>query len=98
MKTIIKKDGKEYICKVCDSCLPGYIDIGFAEVKYPKRKFFRCGFFVHYKIFTVCVKDFDDINCAVKQRFERYLEKIKAEKKEKEEIKSKFTLDKVIEL
>ena len=98
MQTIIKKDGKEYSCKVWNSCLTGYVDIGFAEVKYPDRKICRCGFFVYYETFTVDVEEFDDINCAVKQVFEMYLEQIEAEKKKKEEIKSKFALDKVIEL
>ena len=90
MQTIIKKDGKEYSCKVWNSCLDGYVDIGFAEVKYPNRKICRCGFFVYYETFTIDVEEFDDINWAVKQVFEKYLEKIKA--------KSKFALDKVIEL
>ena len=98
MQTIIKKDGKEYSCKVWNSCLDGYVDIGFAEVKYPNRKLFRCGFFVCYETFAVEVKDFDDINYIVKQYFEKYLKKIETEKKKKEEIKSKFALDKVIEL
>ena len=98
MQTIIKKDGKEYSCKVWNSCLPGYVDIGFTEVKYPNRKFFRCGSFVYYETFTVDVEEFDDINWAVKQTFEKYLEKIETEKRKKEERKSKFSLDKVIEL
>ena len=98
MQTIIKKDGKEYSCKVWNSCLTGYVDIGFAEVKYPNRKICRCGFFVYYETFTVDVEEFDDVNWAVKQTFEKYLEKIETEKRKKEETKSKFALDKVIEL
>ena len=83
MQTIIKKDGKEYSCKVWNSCLTGYVDIGFAEVKHPNRKICRCGFFVNYETFLVDVKDFDDINYAVKQAFEKYLEKIETEKRKK---------------
>lgn len=44
MKTTIKINGNEYECKVWNGCLSHTIEVGFAKVKYPNRKFLRCGF------------------------------------------------------
>jgi hypothetical protein len=95
MKTIIKTNGKEYECKVWNGVLTGYVEVGIAEIIYPKRKFFKCGFFVHYTVFDKRVKDFDSMNSLVKECMGEYL---LIELKKKEEKKIDLFLDKVIEM
>lgn len=95
MKTIIKVNGKEYECKVWNGILTGYVDVGIAEIIYPKRKFFKCGFFVHYTVFDKKVEEFDSMNSLVKECMSEYLS---MELKKKEEKKTDLSLDKVIEM
>lgn len=98
MKTTIKMNGNEYECKVWDGYTKNTVEVGFAKVKYPNRKFFRCGFFVNYYTFIVDIRNHDNLTELVKVAFERYLiEKARIELEKKEE-KSKFTLDKYIEM
>lgn len=98
MKTIVKKDGREFECKLWNGCLENYIDIGIREVIYPNRKYFKCGFLKSYATFSRNVNEYYNLNAMVRDCMKEYLVNEKKEKIEKELKKTTYTLDKVIEM
>lgn len=98
MKTIVKKDGREFECKLWNGCLTNYIDVGIREVIYPNRKYFKCGFLKSYATFSRNINDYYTLTSMVKDCVKEFFANEENERLKKEVEKMKHSLDKIIEM